>query len=224
SIEDGALFNFIRDTETNSSCPCVETQARLDLGRFMPHPRCSQTFRDITCTSVIGSKNCYMSHKTFMDHTPAMEILLTIWTLRQVAGAGVFNTIDNDKFIFKNLASITFSTYQKTVRTPEVRIQVRMERYPNRKIFGLLGRYISQAELVQPTNATVITGIAMEATGTDRVHIVVRKDTRRFRYRTDIIVGNILRYFDTIRLQRFKGVLVYVNNVERWSTRNLCRS
>ncbi|KHJ80780.1 hypothetical protein OESDEN_19541, partial [Oesophagostomum dentatum] len=31
----------------------------------------------------------------------------------------------------------------------------------------------------------------------------------------DIIVGNILRYFDTIRLQRFKGVLVYVNNVER---------
>lgn len=42
-----------------------------------------------------------------------------------------------------------------------------------------------------------------------------RKDTRRFRYRTDILVGNILRYFDTIRLQRFKGVLVYVNNVER---------
>lgn len=40
--EDGALFNFIRDTETNTSCPCVESQARLDLGRFMPHPRCSQ--------------------------------------------------------------------------------------------------------------------------------------------------------------------------------------
>uniref|UniRef100_A0A1I7XRP3 Dystroglycan n=1 Tax=Heterorhabditis bacteriophora TaxID=37862 RepID=A0A1I7XRP3_HETBA len=59
--EDGALFNFIRDTETNSSCPCVETQARLDLGRYMPHPRCSQMFRDITCTSMIGSKNCYMS-------------------------------------------------------------------------------------------------------------------------------------------------------------------
>ncbi|KHJ81561.1 hypothetical protein OESDEN_18752 [Oesophagostomum dentatum] len=55
----------------------------------------------------------------------------------------------------------------------------------------------------------------MEATGTDRVYVLARKDTRRFRYRTDIIVGNILRYFDTIRLQRFKGVLVYVNNVER---------
>ncbi|PAV63215.1 hypothetical protein WR25_27028 [Diploscapter pachys] len=59
--EDGALFNFIRDTETNSSCPCVERQALLDLGRYMPHPRCSQLFRDITCTSMIGSKNCYMS-------------------------------------------------------------------------------------------------------------------------------------------------------------------
>jgi hypothetical protein len=36
-------------------------QAKFDLGRFMPHPRCSQVFRDITCTSVIGAKDCYMS-------------------------------------------------------------------------------------------------------------------------------------------------------------------
>lgn len=40
--EDGAQYNFIRDTETNASCPCVESQARVDIGRFMPHPRCSQ--------------------------------------------------------------------------------------------------------------------------------------------------------------------------------------
>lgn len=59
--EDGAQWNFIRDTETNASCPCMESQAKYDLGRFMPHPRCSQTFRDITCTSTIGAKNCYMS-------------------------------------------------------------------------------------------------------------------------------------------------------------------
>jgi hypothetical protein len=59
--EDGAQWNFLRDVETNSSCPCVENQAIYDLGRFMPHPRCSQVFRDITCTSTIGSKNCYMS-------------------------------------------------------------------------------------------------------------------------------------------------------------------
>ncbi|VDO15841.1 unnamed protein product [Haemonchus placei] len=74
---------------------------------------------------------------------------------------------------------------------------------------------MAQQDLVQPTNVTVITGVALEATGTDRVHVVTRKDTRRFRYRTSIIVGNIMRYFDTMRLQRFKGVLVYVNNVER---------
>lgn len=88
---------------------------------------------------------------------------------------------------------------------------------------------MGQQDLVQPTNATVITGVVLvcsddslgttryfqEATGTDRVHVLSRKDTRRFRYRTSIIVGNILRYFDTMRLQRFKGVLIYVNNVER---------
>src|SRR5690348_4114053 len=47
--------------------------------------------------------------------------------------------------------------------------------------------------------------LALEATGTDRVHVLARGDTRRFRYRTSVIVGNILRYFDTMRLQRFKG-------------------
>lgn len=65
---------------------------------------------------------------------------------------------------------------------------------------------MTQADLVQPTNGTVITGIAIEATGTDRVHVTARGDTRRFRYRTNIIVGNLLRYFDTMRLQRFKGL------------------
>lgn len=70
---------------------------------------------------------------------------------------------------------------------------------------GLLGRYLGQSQLVQPSNVTVITGIAVEATGTDRVHVLVRKDTRRFRYRTSVIVNNILRYFDTMQLQRFKG-------------------
>lgn len=39
--EDGALNNFIRETENNASCPCMEKQAKMDLGRFMPHPRCS---------------------------------------------------------------------------------------------------------------------------------------------------------------------------------------
>uniref|UniRef100_A0A1I7UND4 Protein mesh n=1 Tax=Caenorhabditis tropicalis TaxID=1561998 RepID=A0A1I7UND4_9PELO len=316
--EDGALWNFIRDTETNTSCPCVETQALLDLGRFMPHPRCSQMFRDITCTTVIGSKNCYMSSSNiyssyagggntfhnsdtnrFMTHygqvccydesgflmqTPYQPVIKTqkeyfynpgyplrayefgtapymgqfevpglsvfhndympyflcckfadfrcqmfYWrrpssacqqyqppAIGHAQGAGVFQTIDNDKFIFNQPGVFNFLYIPQSIRTPEVRIQTRLERYPNRKVdFGLLGRYISQYELVQPTNATVITGIAMEATGTERVIVTTRKDTRRFRYRTNIIVGNILRYFDTIRLQRFRGILVYVNNVER---------
>lgn len=41
---------------------------------------------------------------------------------------------------------------------------IRRRQAPNKELrcfqvdFGLLGRYISQAELVQPTNATVVTG------------------------------------------------------------------
>ncbi|VDO15070.1 unnamed protein product [Haemonchus placei] len=131
-------------------------------------------------------------------------------------GAGTFNTIDNDKFIFNEPGVFNVLYIPQTLKTPEVKIQLRLERYPDRRVdFSLLGRGMAQQDLVQPTNVTVITGVALEATGTDRVHVVTRKDTRRFRYRTSIIVGNIMRYFDTMRLQRFKGVLVYVNNVER---------
>ncbi|KAK5984433.1 AMOP domain protein, partial [Trichostrongylus colubriformis] len=131
-------------------------------------------------------------------------------------GAGTFNTIDNDKFIFNEPGVFNVLYIPQTLKTPEVKIQLRLERYPDRRVdFSLLGRGMAQQDLVQPTNVTVITGVVMEATGTDRVHVVSRKDTRRFRYRTSIIVGNIMRYFDTMRIQRFKGVLVYVNNVER---------
>ncbi|KAH7729324.1 AMOP domain-containing protein [Aphelenchoides avenae] len=319
--EDGAQWNFLRDVETNSSCPCVENQAKYDLGRFMPHPRCSQVFRDITCTSTIGSKNCYMSasniygsyvgrggygygyaseqtsrfpthygqvccydEKGFLMQTtyqPVIKVIeetpynpgypmrayefgtspymgqfevpglsafhhdympyflcckfakfrcqLFYWrrpssgcqqyqppAIGEAIGAGSFHTIDNEKFVFNEPGVYNLLYIPKTLTTPEVKIQVRLERYPNRRVdFSMLGRYLSQEQLVQPTNATVITGIALEATGTDRVHVLARGDTRRFRYRTSVIVGNILRYFDTMRLQRFEGVLIYVNNVER---------
>lgn len=79
----------------------------------------------------------------------------------------------------------------------------------------MFGRYISQADLVQPTNATVVTGIALEATGTDRVVVVARKDTRRYRYRTSVIVGNIIRYFDNMKLQKFKGERVMLDHLIR---------
>ncbi|CAB00863.2 uncharacterized protein CELE_F54D1.6 [Caenorhabditis elegans] len=315
--EDGAQWNFIRDTETNSSCPCIERQAIADIGRFMPHPRCSQAFRDITCTTSIGSRNCYMSSQNVMttyagdgrqynenlarfpthygqvccyddqghlmqtSYQPVIKVTPEVpynpgfpmrayefgtapymgqyevpglsafhndympyflcckfadfrcqmfyWrrpssgcqeyqppAYGEVMGAGTFNTIDNDKFIFNEPGVYNGLYIPHTLSTPEVKVQIRMERYPNRRVdFSLLGRYMAQQDLVQPTNATVVTGVVLEATGTDRVHVVARKDTRRFRYRTSIIVGNILRYFDTMRIQRFKGVMIYVNNVER---------
>ncbi|CAI4229439.1 unnamed protein product [Auanema sp. JU1783] len=316
--EDGAQWNFIRDTETNSSCPCTERQAIADLGRFMPHPRCSQAFRDVTCTTAIGARNCYMSaqnvygsyagngrhfssentarfpthygqvccyddvgHLMQTSYQPVIKVTPEVpynpgfpmrayefgtspymgqyevpglsafhndympyflcckfadfrcqmfyWrrpssgcqeyqppAYGEGMGAGTFNTIDNDKFVFNEPGVFNYLYIPQTQISPEVKVQVRIERYPNRRVdFSLLGRYMGQSDLVQPTNVTVITGVALEATGTDRVHILARKDTRRFRYRTSIIVGNILRYFDTMRIQRFKGVLVYVNNVER---------
>uniref|UniRef100_A0A914EBJ5 Uncharacterized protein n=1 Tax=Acrobeloides nanus TaxID=290746 RepID=A0A914EBJ5_9BILA len=343
--EDGAQWNFIRDTETNASCPCTENQAKYDIGRFMPHPRCSQTFRDITCTSTIGAKNCYMSasslyssyagptgdffrenygsadnigtgpgpqhgphnaygsganSKLFPTHygqvccydengflmqssyQPVVKVMeetpynpgfplrayefgtnpymgqfevpglsafhhdyapyflcckyakfrcqLFYWrrpssgcqnyqppAIGESSGGGTFFTIDNQKFIFNEPGVYNYLYIPQTQTTPEVKIQIRLERYPNRKVdFSLLGRSsLGQSDLVEPSNITVITGVAIEATGTDRVHVLARKDTRRFRYRTSVIVGNILRYFDTMLIQKFKGVLVYVNNVER---------
>uniref|UniRef100_A0A0N5A699 Protein mesh n=1 Tax=Parastrongyloides trichosuri TaxID=131310 RepID=A0A0N5A699_PARTI len=329
--EDGALYNFIKDTETNASCPCIESQAKMDLGRFMPHPRCSQEFRDITCTEMIGSENCYMSAQNvyasymgkermherrrdfdeynlhneqkrsnrfptsygqvccydgqgFLMQTPYQPVVRVIadifynpgfpnrayefgsspylgqfevpglsvfyndlmpyylcckfakfrcqmfyWRRPSSAcqnyqppavgrglGAVTWDTLDNQKFIFSEPGVFNLLYIPQTESNPEVKIQVRLERYPNRKVdFSLLGHYLTQADLVQPTNATVITGIAMEGTGTDRVVVTARGDTRRFRYRTNIFVKNILRYFDHMKIQRFDGVLVYVNNVIR---------
>ncbi|KAJ1354953.1 hypothetical protein KIN20_012052 [Parelaphostrongylus tenuis] len=71
--EDGALSNFIRETETNASCPCKEEQAKVDVGRFMPHPRCSTLFRDVSCTETLGSMNCYMSAQNVRGKTYRMN-------------------------------------------------------------------------------------------------------------------------------------------------------
>lgn len=59
----------------------------------------------------------------------------------QVIGAGTFFTIDNDKFIFNQPGVFNFLYIPSTVTTPEVRMQIRMEKYPNRRVdFGL--RYV----------------------------------------------------------------------------------
>ncbi|PIO54587.1 hypothetical protein TELCIR_24046, partial [Teladorsagia circumcincta] len=84
-------------------------------------------------------------------------------------GAGTFNTIDNDKFIFNEPGVFNVLYIPQTLQTPEVKIQLRLERYPDRRVdFSLLGRGMAQQDLVQPTNVTVITGVVLEATGTDR--------------------------------------------------------
>ncbi|XGW18592.1 hypothetical protein V3C99_002866 [Haemonchus contortus] len=313
--EDGALSNFIRETETNSSCPCKEEQAKMDLGRFMPHPRCSALFRDVSCTETLGSMNCYMSAQNVRGSTyrmsnegheresaysthygqtccydaqgflmqstyqPVVKIdestpyspgvptrafelgsapfqgmfevpglstfhhdimpyylcckfadfrcQLFYWrrpssacqayepaVSGSILGAGIVSTLNNRNFVFNEPGIFTLLHSHRTSSTPEVQIQVRMERFPDRSVdFGALN--IAQRDLVQPTNATVITGVVLSSDSADRVHIVLRKDTYRQRYKTSVIVGNVIRYFDNMHIQRFRGVTVYVNNVEK---------
>ncbi|MFH4979559.1 hypothetical protein AB6A40_006268 [Gnathostoma spinigerum] len=302
--EDGALPNFIRETETNSSCPCKEDQAKMDLGRFMPHPRCSTLFRDVTCTEMLGSRNCYLSaqnvrgfhidenadyrrESSYLTHygqmccydeggylmqtsyQPVIKIddstpyspgfptrayefgttpyqgmfeipglssfhhdlmpyylcckysdfrcQLFYWrrpssacqqyqppVIGTILGAGVFTTLQRQKFIFSDPGVFSLFYASRTFSTPEVRIQIRMERFPDRSV-DFSGYNQEQFRLVQPSNATVLTGIALESTDSDRVHIILRKDTRRMRYRTTVLVNDIVRYFDDMTLQRFKG-------------------
>lgn len=58
---------------------------------------------------------------------------------------------------------------------------------------------------MQPSNVTVLTGIALDTSDSDRVHVILRKDTSRGRYRTTILVNDVIRYFDHMQLQRFRG-------------------
>ncbi|GMR43424.1 hypothetical protein PMAYCL1PPCAC_13619, partial [Pristionchus mayeri] len=312
--EDGALDNFVRETENNSSCPCRAEQARADLGRFMPHPRCSTLFRDVSCTETLGSMNCYMSaqnvqgsrvRKTnqgeeantynthygqtccydaagYLMHSSYQPVLkiddstpyspgfptrsyefgttpyqgmfeipglstfhhdvmpyylcckftdfrcqMFYWrrpssacqayeapSIGMLNGAGQITTLNGENLIFNDPGVYTLLHAHKAASTPEVQIQVRMERFPDRSV-DFSGLNQAQQDLVQPTNVTVLTGVVLSEEDSDRVHVMLRKDTRRGRYRTSIIVGNVIRYFDTMHLQRFKGVTVYVNTVER---------
>jgi hypothetical protein len=50
------------------------------------------------------------------------------------SGAGTFNTIDNQKFIFNEPGVYTLLYIPQTLANPEVHIQVRLERYPNRRV------------------------------------------------------------------------------------------
>lgn len=60
---------------------------------------------------------------------------------------------------------------------------------------------------MQPVNASVVTGVAVQETNppSDRVVVILRKDTRRMKYRTNVLVNDEIRYFDTMKMQRFEG-------------------
>ncbi|KRY75448.1 Uncharacterized protein T4A_40, partial [Trichinella pseudospiralis] len=305
--EDGQQWNFIRDTETNSSCPCRYEQALIDIGRFMPHPRCSQRFRNLNCDVYIGAKECFLSTNNvegsyvthygqvccydrdgYLMHTSYQTVvqvpdypynpgfpqrayefgtypftkqfeLPTLshyyhdilpyfscckWSVEHcqffywrrpssscleyqppgiasIMGAGHVVTFDRFNYTFNQPGIYMFlhkpkqqASHHHWTVSPEVQIQIRLERYPDRSVdFGHRDTY--QGRLVKPLDVAVVTGVAVQegnAMESDRVLILLRKDTRRFKYRTHILVNDELRYFDTIKTQRFRGVTVYVND------------
>lgn len=70
--------------------------------------------------------------------TTAKAIFRKKFNLGHVQGAGSFTTINNQKFIFNEQGIFNFLHIPQTSKNPEVRIQIRMERYPNRRInFGM---------------------------------------------------------------------------------------
>ncbi|KRY37471.1 Uncharacterized protein T01_3882 [Trichinella spiralis] len=306
--EDGQQWNFIRDTETNSSCPCRYEQALIDIGRFMPHPRCSQRFRNLNCDVYIGAKECFLSTNNvegsyvthygqvccydrdgYLMHTSYQTVvqvpdypynpgfpqrayefgtypftkqfeLPTLshyyhdilpyfscckWSVEHcqffywrrpssscleyqppgiasIMGAGHVVTFDRFNYTFNQPGIYMFlhkpkqhaGGHHHRAVSPEVQIQIRLERYPDRSVdFGHRDTY--QGRLVKPLDVAVVTGVALQegsAMESDRVLILLRKDTRRYKYRTHILVNDELRYFDTIKTQRFRGVTVYVND------------
>ncbi|VDP19881.1 unnamed protein product, partial [Soboliphyme baturini] len=304
--EDGQQWNFIRDTETNSSCPCRLEQANIDLGRYMPHPRCSQRFRTLSCDTFIGAKECFIStnnvegwvlnfndirFRNYVTHygqvccydrdgflmqttyqtvvqvpeypynpgfpqrayefgtypfTKQFELptlsnyyhdvlpyfFCCKWAVNHcqffywrrpgsgcqeyyapavgtVMGSGHFVTYDGVKYTFNEPGTYVLFF----MKSPKVLIELRLERYPNRMV-DFSSRSINQYELVQPLNASVVTGVALQEGNpeeSDKVLVILRKDCRRYRYRTNIFVNDELVYFDTMKIQRFRGVTIYVN-------------
>lgn len=59
-------------------------------------------------------------------------------------------------------------------------------------------------------NATVVTGIAIQENNSDVVQIFARKQFQRWRYRTDVYVNGIRRFFDKPRwkIQQFNGLSI----------------
>ena len=102
---------------------------------YMPYFLCCK-FADFRCQMFYWrrpSSGCqeYMPPAYGLNE---VQYFLKLLILGEVMGAGSFNTIDNDKFIFNEPGVYNFLYIPKTQTTPEVRIQIRMERYPNRRV------------------------------------------------------------------------------------------
>uniref|UniRef100_A0A915JKT4 AMOP domain-containing protein n=1 Tax=Romanomermis culicivorax TaxID=13658 RepID=A0A915JKT4_ROMCU len=136
--------------------------------------------------------------------------------IASVFGAGHFISLQNEKFTVLIDGIFTYFHKANDHLGPEVNIQIRLEKYPNRQV-DPSHRNTFQENLVEPTNSVVATGVAIqEGSGvdTDRVIVLCRKDTRRFKYRTSVLVNDEIRYFDTMKVQKFRSVMIYINDVK----------
>ena len=97
-------------------------------------------------------------------------------------------------------------------------VQVRMEQpdptlcmlFP--RVYRSIGKCAGHANV----NATVITGVSIKENNSDVVHVFARKDMRRWRYRTDVYVNDVQRFFDKPhwKIQHFNGAHSLSNDIK----------
>ncbi|CDW54207.1 VWD and NIDO and AMOP domain containing protein [Trichuris trichiura] len=118
-------------------------------------------------------------------------------------GHGHFITFDGTKYTFNGRGHFVLVL----LNTPQYKftVQVRTEQPP---------RTLCNAIFVVTDNtdvaATVITGVSVRDQDSSIVQVFSRKQFRRWRYRTDVLVDGEKYFFDMDRRRFFKRVLVYV--------------
>ncbi|GAU98628.1 hypothetical protein RvY_09748 [Ramazzottius varieornatus] len=105
-----------------------------------------------------------------------------------------FITFDNVQYGFHGKGD--FVLLKSDLKQFMINVQARFEQ-PPRSSFGMI-------------NATVIKALAMKENDSDTVEIQARESHKRWRYRMQVLVNGVPRYFDRpwIKLQTFKGVSI----------------